>query len=191
MTRDELEREYWRLYCLLEKRFGEITRYVELAEDNYSTYSLELVSLLREIGSEIDVIMKVLCGIDDNSRADMNTYSKKILEKYLDICERKVSGRGIKITPFMGWNKEEPAISLEWWNAYNAIKHGRVTNFKKANLKNVFYALGALCILNNYLLIKNHVGELFYDEYLDGNIITIQREETIKDRLKGIDYKLL
>ena len=69
-----------------------------------------------------------------------------------------------------------------------SIKHGRVTNFKKANLKNVFYALGALCILNNYLLIKNHVGELFYDEYLDGNIITIQREKTIKDYLKEINY---
>jgi hypothetical protein len=188
MTRDELEKNYWGFYILLERKFEEITRYVELSEDNYRTYSLEFASLLREIGSEIDVIMKALCGIDDNSEANMKIYSKEILEKYLDICERKVSGRGIKITPFMGWSKGKQEKSLKWWNAYNSIKHGRVTNFKKANLKNVFYALGALCILNNYLLIKNHVGELFYDEYLDGNIITIQREKTIKDYLKEINY---
>ncbi|MBP6506947.1 MAG: hypothetical protein KA257_05225 [Opitutaceae bacterium] len=40
-----------------------MSRFIEFAEDNFPTYSLELVRLLLAAGSEIDVALKELCNL--------------------------------------------------------------------------------------------------------------------------------
>lgn len=139
---------------MLEQRFCETTRYVELTEDNYGTYSLEYVNELQSIGSEIDVLMKILCGFSQNERKSISDYCSKILEKYPDIIEREVNVETLddSVIPFKEWDKKEAAKSLDWWTAYNDIKHGRVLNIKSASLKNVLDSLAALYILEMYYL---------------------------------------
>lgn len=154
MTRKEFLNNYWRLYILLEKRFVESLSYVELCNDNMDTYSIEFISQLREIGSEIDIIMKTLCGFNHNEHKCITHYAPVILSSYPDIVNQQIDGKDIIIKPFENWSVSSPSQSLVWWEAYNHTKHGRVLNFKEGNLKNVFYALGALFILNNYLLKK-------------------------------------
>jgi hypothetical protein len=112
------------------------------------------VSQIREIGSEIDVIMKELCGFNQFDRKTIKDYATHILERYPDIVNQKILGNGIELVPFANWSLENAATSLEWWDAYNTIKHGRVANFSIANLKNTFKSLGALYVLNQYLLKK-------------------------------------
>lgn len=154
MTRKEFLDNYWRLYILLEKRFVKSLSYVELCQDNMDTYSIEFISQLREIGSEIDIIMKELCGFNQDERKGIDNYASIILMSYPDIVNQVVTAKDIGINPFENWSISSPAQSLPWWEAYNHTKHGRVLNFKEGSLQNVFYALGALFVLNNYLLKK-------------------------------------
>ena len=154
MTREEFLDNYWRFYLILEDRFMNTVRYVELCENNYRTHSMEFVSLLREFGSELDVIMKVLCEFDLSERKNIADYARILLVRFPEIREQKIVGKRITIQPYKDWTSENASASLEWWQAYNDIKHGRVLNYEKANLKNVFYSLGALFILGNYLLMK-------------------------------------
>lgn len=154
MTRQEFLNNYWRFYILLEQRFINAISYVELCEDNYETYSIEFVSQLREIGSEIDVIMKEICGFNQDERKCMNDYSEVIFQSYSGILTQEITGNKIVFKPFEGWCLSNPSASLTWWDAYNNVKHGRVLNFALANLENVFKALGALFVLENYLLKK-------------------------------------
>ncbi len=150
MLRDEFVKIYWRYYLVLEEHFHKIEKYVEFTEDNYSTYSMEFISCLMEIGSEIDGVMKNICGFSATARKTINDYISDILEKYPDIREKEVLVRNMVILPFQGWSIEEPAKSLEWWQAYNNVKHGRSENYQQANLKNVIHALAALFLLEMY-----------------------------------------
>lgn len=53
--------EHWRYFIALEQDLEGTTRYVEPAEDNFKTYSVEFTRLLLSACSEIDVVCKVLC----------------------------------------------------------------------------------------------------------------------------------
>lgn len=147
MTVDNFLNKFWKYYIILEERFEGTTRYVELTEDNYSTYSIDFVNQIQTIGSEIDVIMKSMCGLNSTDRSTITKYATIILNDYPDIVSFEVKARDISYKPFDGWNAERAADSLSWWSAYNNVKHGRNENFKDANLKNVLNALMALYLL--------------------------------------------
>ena len=55
-------KNYWRYYILLEKKFIGTLNYVELAEENFSTYSVEYARQLLAVGSELDTFFKIYCG---------------------------------------------------------------------------------------------------------------------------------
>ena len=154
MTRQEFLNNFWRFYLLTEDKFVKSLSYVELCEENYGTYSIEFVSQLREIGSEIDIIMKEICEFGQTERKTITDYAPRIFELYPNIKNQVVNGKALKIKPFENWCSSRPAKSLVWWDAYNSVKHGRIENFSFAKMGNVFNALGALFILNNYLLKK-------------------------------------
>jgi len=148
MTREEFHKTYWNYYLVLEERFNNVLRYIELSEDNFSTYSYEFVNQLQAIVSEVDVIMKQICGFLQKENKGINDYKGVILSKYSDITDQEVKISNITIKPFDNWQNEP----LFWWKEYNKVKHGRANNFKLANMKNIINALAALYILEmNYL----------------------------------------
>lgn len=49
--------------------------------------------------------------------------------------------------PFQGWNSTHPTQSLNWYDAYNAVKHDRETSFVRATLGHAFDAVSACAIL--------------------------------------------
>lgn len=152
MTRQEVLNNYWRFYLLMEDKFLKSLSYVELHPDNYKTFSIEFVSQLREVGSEIDVIMKEICGFAQSEKKTIADYAPIVLSEYPKIADQIICGKTIELKPFDEWCLQNPGSSLQWWDAYNKVKHGRVDNFLLANLENAFNALGALYILNNFLL---------------------------------------
>lgn len=194
MKRKDFIKDYWRYYLMLEQRFCETTRYVELTEDNYQTYSLEYVNELQSIGSEIDVLMKILCGFGQNERKNISDYCPKILEKYPDIIEREVNVETLDdpVIPFKGWDKKEAAKSLDWWTAYNDIKHGRVLNIRNASLKNVLDSLAALYILEMYYLkeIAKQNEELDIPNK-DSEIFSLLRWETKHISNANVSFKVV
>ena len=66
MNRNDFQKVFWSYYLNLEERFINTTKYVEVAKNNYSTYSIEYTSLLLSICSEIDVIFKKIFDLHFN-----------------------------------------------------------------------------------------------------------------------------
>lgn len=154
MEREAFLQNYWNYYLVLENRFINAVNYVALNSDNYNTYSFEFVNLILLIGSELDVTMKYLSGISEGDRASIQNYADKILVEYPEILTReiKIQGMADACKPFEGWNVDHPADSLVGWNAYNSVKHGRVSNLKEAKLINVLNLLACLYVIENYVL---------------------------------------
>jgi len=100
--------------------------------------------------------MKSLFAVSFNLIKNIVNYAAKIMSDYPNIInqEIKLIEKGITIKPFDNWNVSSPSQSLFWWGKYNDVKHGRIKNYKDANLKNVLYSLAGLLILENLWLKK-------------------------------------
>ena len=53
---------HWSYYMSLEDDLIETSRYVEICEDNFDTYSTRFTRLMLSAASEVDVVAKILCG---------------------------------------------------------------------------------------------------------------------------------
>lgn len=82
MTVNDYLDKFWRYYLILEERFENSIRYVELNTDNFSTYSIDFVNQIQMIGSEIDVIMKSMSGFNATDRKSIADYATAILANY-------------------------------------------------------------------------------------------------------------
>src|SRR5690606_11062030 len=52
-----------------------------------------------------------------------------------------------EVRPFEKWNAKESTKSLAWYNAYNAVKHDREGEFKRATLEHALSAVIACSVL--------------------------------------------
>lgn len=195
IKRKRFNDRYWKYYMMLEDRFIRTCQFVELTPDNYDTFSNEYASLLMAIGAEIDVLFKLNCSIDVEERSSIEKYIS--LQPLVKDIELEVVNREIEtVKPFATWDITAPAKSLEWWQAYNKIKHGRGDNRQFASQRNVLFALAALCLLENYMLKKialeyncmnvpSEYSKLFYIIGWKYNSVTYNKNE--KDLFFQID----
>ena len=51
------------------------------------------------------------------------------------------------VTPFAHWDADRPTASLDWYDAYNAVKHNREHDFARASLRHAFSAVSAVIVL--------------------------------------------
>lgn len=142
---------------MLENSFLKIIEYVELDNDNYNTYSIQLINFIQACGSELDNCMKEICQCSHEKNVSMKNYFLFMKSNYPHICKEKVDiiGKNIKLCPFEKWNEDCPSKSLTWWLAYTDIKHNRIKNYKEANLENALNILAAIYIveMNYYKII--------------------------------------
>jgi hypothetical protein len=72
--------------------------------------------------------------------------------------------------PFVNWNVQCPTKSLDWYKAYNSVKHDREANFQEACLKYAFKAAAAcfvlLCAQHGWALAKRESEALTKFFYL-------------------------
>lgn len=138
-------------------------RYVDLDPRNYATYSIEFTRLLLSIGSEVDVVAKMVCAsiVPDKEPRNIDQYRAIILSHYPTIPEIEVTVRrgGLSILPWKDWKQNE---NPSWWKAYNNVKHHRDAHFTDANLENTLNSLAGLCALVCYLY-----WELLYADALE------------------------
>lgn len=147
-----MKNPHWHYFSALSEDVERTARFVEPTPDNFKTYSIEFARLYLAIGSEIDVVAKLLCHKAD-PLAKLNgidSYRPVILAKYGDFPEVEVSvplGE-LSLTPWKEWrNGANPG----WWGQYNGVKHERDKYFKEANLQNTLNALGGLLVVVGYL----------------------------------------
>lgn len=145
-----------------------MSRFIEISEDNYDVYSIELTKLFLSICSEVDVVAKLLCKETDISlfnkiigdrNPTMETYRTVIRTKFPQFHEANVKIPFYNLS-FMPWEDFKDNAGPEWWKQYNGVKHERNLNFKNANLKNVLLAMSGLMVLLVYLYGRTSVISL-------------------------------
>ncbi|MDE5911623.1 MAG: hypothetical protein K2H24_04745 [Clostridia bacterium] len=161
---------YWPIYKNLENELLSLTYNIFFTDGQLNVYSMNFVDLLLRTSAEIESIAKELYEqeggnmnpVDEegNSRClYFDTDCIEYLNEKWSICGKKISitaatvhfeqEENITISPLLNANKRGKNI---WKKAYQSVKHSRKKSFKDASLKNCIYALGALYILNIYLL---------------------------------------
>lgn len=172
MDEEKFYKSFWSNYMQIEKELIDTFKYVDLSIDNYKTYSTKFLKIFLQIGSEIDICFKeYLKLISPNSSANkINEYKNELSNLDLNFFNEETI---IKPIDFLikPWNNLANNDSVEWWTAYNKVKHQRndmITidginqlSYKFANLENVITSMSGLYILlmNIYAKIKNNYEE--------------------------------
>ncbi|MCG2757628.1 MAG: hypothetical protein L6263_04280 [Desulfobacteraceae bacterium] len=156
---------HWHYFLLLEDELDKISRFIEINEENYNVYSIELTKLLLSICSEVDVVAKLLCKevdiilydkIKGSGNANISTYRTVIHTIFPEFYKTNVAIPYYNLS-FAPWNSFKENKSPAWWNEYNDVKHERNLNFKKANLENILNSMSGLMILLVYLYGRDSV----------------------------------
>ena len=147
-----MQRPHWQYFLSLVDDIDRLSRFVELAEDNFGAYSTECTRILLAAASEIDVVAKVLCEkISPGSKPhSIVGYGEILLPRYpqLPAIEISVPRVGLAMIPWRSWTT---STRPSWWQSYNAVKHERHNHAKDANLGNALHAVAGLCVLVSYL----------------------------------------
>lgn len=169
MEKDLKFQLHWNYYLAIESELKTLTRFIEFSENNFKTNSIELSKLLMTLGSEIDVILKLICkDIFKEIKGNMKGYLEVLIKELPIILNESIyiNQYNIELKPFKDCTSESTPF---WWSSYNKVKHHRYDNYEKANLENVLYASGALLILNvyYYTLLNNDKEELDIKRYIN------------------------
>ena len=185
-----MEYSHWYYYKSILGDLETLSRYIEISKDNYSTHSIELTRLLLSIGSEVDVVAKLLCKITDPEAPTDNItdYCKTITSQFSHFpkTEILIPKYSISLTPWKSWIE---AKTPKWWACYNNVKHERSKYFQDANLENVLLASSGLCVLVSYLY-KDSISKLsgiiplfmfLAPKYKSGHKVLTKRDYTLPD----------
>ena len=156
---------YWPVYRNLERELQELSHQVHFDDQQLSIYSIKLAELLIRCAVEIEAISKELYFLNGGSVPTkdrdlfFDTDCLQRLEDMWQISQKTVivsaanfyfeDVENLVLTPLRKANKRGSS-SADWIKAYQAVKHNRVKNISKANVKNVLRALAALFVLNIY-----------------------------------------
>lgn len=176
----------WHYFLTIERDFIKTLDFVEFHPDNDNTYSNEFAKLMLLIGSEVDVVAKMVCKCVNPKRDPQNieSYREIICGRYhkLHTMKIEVTRYARNIKPWLSWGTSTPE-SPEWWKAYNKVKHQRDQHFSKASLKNTSDALcGLLVLLLYYYKGEEHLQpypDLFNDRFPD--ILVMGRTRHLPD----------
>lgn len=151
---------HWNYLLSLERDILRISNYIEFIQDNYNTYSIELLKLNLAIGSEFDVVMKVLGNeyCPEKDFKGIADYKVFLNEKLPDLISQSISitRYNIIIKPLEEIGNKNGVKFQDpfWWDNYNNVKHHRNSAFANANLKNLIFSFGALALINLARIIK-------------------------------------
>lgn len=184
----------WRYYCSIASEFENTIQYVDdaVGDDgklsNGKTFSNEFYKILFRTASEFENVGKMICSdIEGKNCNDYNMpkISEGILNKYPNIITTYLlTPTGKSLKPLEHWRITGQGSSprydgIEWWRAYNDLKHGRCGNIEKANFQNCFDAVSSLLVLELYagrlthneafiFEISSNISKYFkYDYYRD------------------------
>jgi len=136
----------------IETRILNTFRYVELAPRNAATFSYEFASITRDIGSTFGSILDKL--VRNTTTEPKDIYDIRDYRRFLADEVEEVETISVQLnSPFL-LNRILPFENvgnikrkLNWWVAYNNLKHSEIDNYEDGSLTNVIYGMGSLAIL--------------------------------------------
>ena len=137
----------------LFRNLGELFRVSHPAPDNLNSYGSAIRDLLILACTEVEAQWKAI-AIENHLPPILKHFNTKDYVKLLPAM--KLNEYGISLLrypgnpfvfPFNNWNPADPTQSLDWYNAYNQVKHDREAHFKEATLGRAIYAVAACLVL--------------------------------------------
>ncbi|RZJ45875.1 MAG: hypothetical protein EON87_06430 [Brevundimonas sp.] len=152
---------YVRAYLLIQEDLKLLFEYVEPSDEARATYSYRIHALFMRTCIEIEANFKAILAENtfslpsNRTRQDMRDYRKVDATHHLSSYEVMLpiwNGTPPVLRPFIPWLASRgvacpEGAPLPWYQAYNASKHDRQDQFRKANLENLLDAVAALLIL--------------------------------------------
>ena len=168
-----------------------LCRTIEPVSKNFDTYGHDIRNLLIIACTEVEAHWKGV--LRANGRDDRSTNGYVLLQKAMRLGDYKLRYRKYPrlpaFSPFQDWGTgPSPTTDLQWYDAYNHVKHDRELEFDRATLKQVFNAVAACAIM---LVAQFGYGGLGYRAgvgvgLLSDLVITQSPEWSLEDRY--IDY---
>ena len=155
---------YWPVYVNLEKELIKLSESIHIDDAQLNVYSVKISELLIRTVVEIESLAKNLYFANGGTKADdkdlyFDTDCMAHLVNIWDIDKKVVLVTSSNLffedeanrilTPLHKSNKRGTS-SADWCKAYQAVKHNRLKELKKGNLKHFIRALAALYVLNLY-----------------------------------------
>ena len=139
--------DYIRGYHLLEKELIRLFEFVEPADANLKCYSHQLYALFLRASTEFEANAKAVLqanGYLKSGNWNISDYHKLNAATRLSDYSIRIpiwNGTHRTIQPFASW---QTGHSLNWYQAYNDVKHSRFAKFDCASLENVVTAVAAV-----------------------------------------------
>ncbi len=151
---------YVRAFILIQEDLRSIFEYLEPSDESRLAYSYRIHSLILRACIEIEANFKAILTenkftLPSKRSLNMRDYRKVDATHHLSSYEVMLpiwNGANKRFKPFEPWKsaRGDPSasgISLPWYQAYNASKHDRHNEFKKANFENLVMAVAGLLVL--------------------------------------------
>lgn len=155
---------HWDYFLALDADLVTASRYVEISEENFGTYSTEFTRLLLALGSEIDVVAKLICRDKepDTKANSIKGYRDAIMKHYPRLPEIQafLPKRGMEFYPWRDWLSDK---TPGWWSTYNNVKHERDIHYAQASLESCLLAMSALLVL-----LVHYYRDALYKHELSG-----------------------
>jgi hypothetical protein len=151
---------YVRALILIQNDLQSIFEYVEPSDECRTAYSYRMHALFMRACVELEANFKAI--LEENTftppagrSLNIKDYRKVDATHHLSSYEVMLpiwNGAPLILRPFEPWKPARGVpdlggLSLPWYQAYNASKHDRQDEFKKANLENLITAVAGLLVL--------------------------------------------
>lgn len=166
--------EHFKYYLENETQFISSNRYIYVSKRCKTAYSFVYSNLLMNICSDFESLVRAYFDLENDEPMEINEIIEQISkdDNLKKVFDEKVSFESSDYGEFQPLNivenRKTDKKSFKWWSAYNMIKHNKVAKIFHANQENVLNALGALYVLNRYVLFIN-ADECHSDVFANDN----------------------
>lgn len=160
--------QHWNYFCSLAERLDDTKHYIDHGLQEHDgirelvhgkVYSDIFKQIIVLAASEFEIMSKTLCSAKGVKTKRIGDISETILGVFPKIIDFEVSTPFWINTPLHDWKttridngKNIKVDGLDWWLAYNSIKHDEKESIKNATLENAILALASLYIVEIYLM---------------------------------------
>jgi len=151
------------VYKNLEKEITKLADEIHFSDDQLAVYSVRIADILFRISTEIESLIKDIYREEIGIEPENVGRALVIIDKLWALKEKIV----VISATNMYFEEESNRIFLpfnylkndsnDYYSAYCAVKHDRVKNISKANIRAIIRALAALFVLNLYYKDDNEV----------------------------------
>lgn len=164
MTNKTFNYIYWQIFKNLEHQFLDLANVIHINDSQQNVYSMQIADMIIQTVVEIEALAKELYLLNGGVVVpDEEMYFDTVCMNHLNNIWRLEDKVVLVVSPNIYFDNDENKIlkplnkaskrgtsSADWNKAYQAVKHNRIKELKKGNIKHLLHGLAALYVLNLY-----------------------------------------